>query len=158
MKTCIILVGPMCSGKSTYIKENCAGYRVISNDININTLPSTSYVDNYYTSATKKHLANIAMNQTLDAIKNNENIVIDNTNITAKTRNKTLCRFSKTDRLIYRIVCVVLPYIDEETFIKRNLHRSETTGKYISLNAFRVICESYQIPLMSEGFDEIIFL
>lgn len=98
------------------------------------------------------------MNQTLDAIKNRDDIVIDNTNITAKTRNKTLCRFSKLDRTIYRIVCVVLPYIDEETFIERNQHRCDTTGKYISLNTFRIITESYQIPLMSEGFDEIIFL
>ncbi len=157
MKTCIILVGPMCSGKSTYIKENCAGYRVISNDIVIESLPGENYNEKYH-SSDKKHLANIAMNQTLDAIANNEDFVIDNMNITAKTRNKTLCRFSKKDRSKYHIVCVVLPYIDEETFMERNLHRNETTGKYIGLNAFRETKEAYQIPLMSEGFDEIIFL
>lgn len=157
MKTCIILVGPMCAGKSTYIKENCSGYKVISNDIVIETLPGENYNEKYH-SVEKKHLANIAMNQTLEAIKNREDIVIDNMNITAKTRNKTLCRFSKLDRSKYRIVCVVLPYIDEETFIKRNLYRSETTGKFIGLNAFRETKEVYEIPLMSEGLDEIIFL
>ncbi len=157
MKTCIILVGPMCSGKSTYIKENCASYRVISNDIIIESLPGENYNEKYH-SSDKKHLANTAMNNTLDAIANNEDFVIDNMNITAKTRNKTLCRFYKKDRSKYRIVCVVLPYIDEETFIKRNLHRSETSGKYIGLNAFRETKEAYEIPLMSEGFDEIIFL
>jgi tRNA uridine 5-carbamoylmethylation protein Kti12 len=83
--------------------------------------------------------------------------IIDRTNLTAKSRAKFIQKL-KLHR--YEIDCVVFPEVGSEALSheewKRRLNSRQ--GKTIPQEVLDRMINSYEIPLKSEGFDNIIFI
>lgn len=157
----VVLVGPPCSGKSTFIEANYANYVKISRD---DTL--MEYYVNKYTSGISscdyniafkqlseeehKEIDNIVANTFRNAVKVNMNIVIDMTNMSPKARRKW--SVSKS----YWKTAVVF-YTDMDDLKLRNNTRAEQTGKYIPQHVIVNMCKNFKLPTYAE-FDDVKYI
>ena len=104
-----------------------------------------------YNEVFAKHfpLALSLMNKDFDnAIANNKNIIVDQTNLSIKSRNKKLCRIPKN----YHKRCVIIFPVSDFVHDKY-LH--ERIGKTIPEHDMKKMRESFQLPSRDEGFDVI---
>lgn len=153
MPKCTILVGVPGSGKSTWLQEHMPMANVMSTDIVIENV-AKSYGMTYNEGfkdligfADKvmwRHITLAHMRQ--------EDYVIDRTNLTAKSRAKFIQKL-KLHR--YEIECVVFPTPKPEEW-KRRL--DSRPGKTIPQEVLDRMVDSYEMPLMSEGFTKITYV
>jgi len=134
-----ILIGPPCSGKSTYAKEFCEKnltYRIISRDSVREMLYGSYkmvYKDEPLISEICQNLVSLLLNEGHD-------IILDNTNCNLKYFKKELEYLSDYQ-------CVIkheLFLISEEEFKIRNIKRSMETGKTIPLEVFQKMYKSVE--------------
>lgn len=153
-KTCFIMVGLPGSGKSTVAYELAREYNasIASSDAFIERKAKdegktyNEVFDKYIGEATR--VFNLKL---FYAIANQENIVIDRTNLSKKTRRGYLNRFKEAG---YYVVCVAV-ITDKKTRQTVNESRKEK-GRSIPDEVVEKMENSFQVPLSSEGFDEII--
>ena len=153
MPKCTILVGVPASGKSTWLQEHMPMANVMSTDIVIENV-AKSYGMTYNEGfkdligfADKvmwRHITLAHMRQ--------EDYVIDRTNLTAKSRAKFIQKL-KLHR--YEIECVVFPTPEPEEW-KRRL--DSRPGKAIPQEVLDRMVDSYEMPLMNEGFTKITYV
>jgi predicted kinase len=152
MPKCTMLVGVPGSGKSTWIQEYMPMANVMSTDIVIENVAKSygmSYNEGFkdlISFAEKvmwRHITLAHMRQ--------EDYVIDRTNLSAKSRKKFIDRLKLHG---YDIECVVFHTPEPEEW-KRRL--DSRPGKNIPQEALDRMVDSYEIPLMSEGFTSITF-
>lgn len=149
MKKIYILVGIPGSGKSTWLKDQSwlKDSIVISSDNHIEAYATSigkTYNDvyrDYIKTAEKLVKRDIAT-----AIISDKDVVIDQTNVTAKGRKKKLNLFKNH----YKIA-VVFKILDDELYTR--LH--SRPGKYISKRSIDKMKMMYEVPSLDEGFDEI---
>ncbi len=143
-----VLIGPPCSGKSTWIKENVINETIISRD----DLITEKYPDLSYNEAHNKEKENkgnnsvdsLLHNNLMKAMKNGEDIVVDMTNCPRKSRQKYL---NKKGYL--RKATVFLNSYDE--LMRRNsLREDKVLNEYVLVKFMKM----FYMPLESE-FDEI---
>lgn len=154
MPELIMLVGVPGSGKSTWIKSNAfdlANYAVISMDYFIEELgkpEGLTYGESFdkYAGVAARQMKE----QLKEAIKNRENIIWDQTNLTVKSRTKKL----KVVPNDYNKTAVVFE-IDAYELEKRRASREDATGKEVPAFVLRRMQASYARPSKSEGFDVI---
>jgi len=85
------------------------------------------------------------------AIAKRKNIVIDQTNISSKSRR------SKIDLIPAYYVRIALVFeVHEELLRQRLRNRAIATGKYISDHVIKQMTSNYQAPTKNENFDLII--
>lgn len=151
----IILVGPPCSGKSTFI-ETASNFTIISRDNLIEELGLTkglNYTETYQfleeNKDAKKEIALKLNNNVMVAKKNNKNVIIDMASMAKKIRRKWINEFSK-----YHKKCILFLTGIEE-LKKRNENRKNETGKFIPKSVLYSMCKQYTLPLYNEGFDSI---
>jgi predicted kinase len=147
-----MLVGVPGSGKSTWIQEYMPMANVMSTDIVIENVAKSygmSYNEGFkdlISFAEKvmwRHITLAHMRQ--------EDYVIDRTNLSAKSRKKFIDKLKLHG---YEIECVVFHTPEPEEW-KRRL--DSRPGKTIPQEALDRMVNSYEIPLMSEGFTSIIY-
>jgi predicted kinase len=155
-KELVVLVGPPCSGKSTFIKDcKFRNHVIISrDDILINykeEYKHLKYSEIYKTLSEDDHknIDKLVLQKYQEAIRNNENIIIDMTNSSSKSRRKW-----STPKHYNRKAFVFYNSYDE--LIKRNSIRKEQ-GKDISNKTFINMFKSFTTPLYDE-FDEIEYI
>ena len=85
-----------------------------------------------------------------EAIKNNHNIVLDQTNVSRTSRQAKLQQIPCNYVKIAILFDVPLKVISE-----RLLLREQQTGKHIPEHVLRSMQKSFQYPTLSEGFDEL---
>ncbi len=158
-KKLYVLIAPQCSGKSTWVKENISHindlYVVSTDDIITSMFPDLTYDEAFDKTKDKevdKLVRKIMRDGFINAIDNNNNIVIDRTNMTIKNRTYFLNGVGKK----YEKIAVVFKW-DKETFLKRTEIRGKE-GKTISLELWESFCSKYEEPTLEEGFDKIIKL
>ncbi len=153
MPKCTILVGVPASGKSTWLQEHIPMANVMSTDIVIENVAKSygmTYNEGFkdlISFADKvmwRHITLAHMRQ--------EDYVIDRTNLTAKSRAKFIQKL-KLHR--YEIECVVFPTPEPEEW-KRRL--DSRPGKTIPQEVLDRMVDSYEMPLMSEGFTKITYV
>jgi predicted kinase len=153
MPKCTILVGVPGSGKSTWIQEYMPMANVMSTDIVIENV-ARSYGMTYNEGF--KELISFAekvmWRHITWSVASQVDFVIDRTNLTAKSRAKFI---QKLKLHHYDIECVVFHTPQPEEW-KRRL--DSRPGKTIPQEALDRMVDSYEIPLMSEGFNIIMFL
>lgn len=157
--TCVLLIGPPCSGKSTYREE------IIEQMSRLGRVPIIISSDDYiedlarelgvtYSQAFGKadfKAINRDISKTLgDAIADRREIIHDRTNMTLKSRNKVLARLSKD----YQRIAVDFQ-IPRDVLEMRLEERAAKTGKSISAVIVDDMISTYQPPELGE-FDEII--
>lgn len=144
------LIGLPCSGKSTYIKNCLSDYVVISNDKIIDEYASQNNITygEAWNKISFKYVKNQCKKEFNNAILNNKNIVIDNTNMTVKSR-----RTYRDDKYKNKAVVFIC---NEKERKKRELKRLNETQKYVPQNAIDNMNKIFQYPSKDEGFYEII--
>lgn len=151
--TVYMMIGVSGSGKSTWINKQNFDWNntvLVSTDAIIDRTAKKlgkTYSDVF--STTIKSAAQ-EMNQQLEqAIKNNMNIVWDQTNLTAKARQSKLAKIPKN----YRKVAVFFEVPDEQELERRLQSRP---GKNIPASVVASMRQQLEMPTAREGFDKII--
>jgi predicted kinase len=155
MPKAYILIGVPGSGKSTWIAKAPVDWN--------NTVVAST--DNYVEQEAKKqgktysevfndvmpaavnHMATTVVN----AVKNKQNIIWDQTSTTRHTRAKKI-RMLPTD---YEIIAVVFPTPDQKELSRRLAGRP---GKTIPPDVIKSMINRWEEPTEDEGFDKIIYV
>jgi predicted kinase len=155
MTTCYILIGLPASGKSTWLDENINrdpfNHWTISTDdivMDVATLLDMSYDDVF--SSVVGLAEKVMWREVQEATDGKGTIFVDRTNLTARSRKKFI-DFLKPHG--YTFKAIVFPAPDEIEWQRRLDSRK---GKTIPGHVLKSMQQSYEMPLMSEGFDEII--
>lgn len=154
-----ILVGPPCSGKSTWIAANGGNATIVSRDDLVEAAGAKrglNYSEAFKFLNTNKEVSQEEVDGPLnDAIKdaraNNKNVVIDMTNMSKKGRRRWINELHNHDA---KAVVFLTGY---EELKKRNKNRANMTGKYIPSHVLEDMCIRYSMPTYAEGFNEITF-
>jgi bifunctional polynucleotide phosphatase/kinase len=134
----IIMCGIPGSGKSTYAKNIIIShnYEYINND-----------------TMTKKNMENTIS----QAIKNKKSLIIDNTNLTEKSRKEYIDLAKKNN-----ILCRCILFDVEKDIARHNMfyryNKSNGTINIIPEIVYRMINKKYVKPDKNEGFNEIIII
>jgi len=153
MPTVYMMIGMPGSGKSTWIANQNFDWNktmVVSTDAIIDQRAAAQ--GKTYSEVFQDEIkgATAQMNQNLKtAIANNMDIVWDQTNLTAKTRQGKLSQIPKN----YRKVAVFFQTPNEKELNRRLQSRP---GKTIPLNVVASMLAQLQPPTEAEGFDEIV--
>ena len=150
----ILMVGPPGAGKSTWIndflKENDKEWVIISSDNIIMEMAEPeglSYSDAFNKFAKK---AMVEMNHRLkNAIKNGDNIIHDQTNMTVKSRAK---KISQATGYIKKAIVFELA---EDELRRRLDKRKKEDGKTIPEYVVENMLNSYIRPSKAEGFTHV---
>ena len=152
----ILLVGPPLSGKDTYLKsQNFSDFTIISRDDILMSLHTNSDYSQAFSSVDQKLVDKILNNKIQDCITNNQNVIINMTNMTKKSRNKHLSKFPNNH---YEKIAVVFPKLNLCDYINRNEKRKLEENKFIPVNVIQSMIENWQEVTSEEGFKTIIKL
>ena len=158
MPKCTILVGVPASGKSTWIQEHMPMANIMSTDIVIeNVARSYSMTYNEGFKDLISFAEKVMWRHITWSIAEQVDFVIDRTNLTAKSRAKFIQKLALHR---YEIEAIVFPEVGSEALSKEEWKRrlDSRPGKTIPQEALDRMIDSYEIPLMSEGFDKITFV
>ena len=152
MSTLTVLVGLPGSGKSSSIPNDFDGF-IYSTDKFIED--AAKHFNSTYNEMFKDNIgpATKHMNEQLDiSIKQRADVIWDQTNMGSKKRVGVLSKFPKTYRKI--CVCRVPPDTSEDwgELQRRVLSRE---GKIIPKHIIESMADSYVVPTLDEGFDEV---
>jgi predicted kinase len=150
----ICLVGLPGSGKSTWMRSflsKNSNYVVISSDdiieekCNVAGIAYSEGFDKFigYATSEMKRRFN-------EAISNKLNIILDQTNMSIKSRRSKMNNLSDDYEKTAMIFVVPDPVLKE-----RLDHRAKTTGKVIPEFVMNSMARSYEMPTKNEGFDHI---
>ena len=149
----IMLCGIPTSGKSTYVEESRT-YTIWNNVVLLST---DSFIEREarklsmsYNEAFESLIgpANKQLEIDLtDAIRNDKNLLWDQTNLTIRNRKKKLSKVPSS----YRKTAIYFPITLEEA-LDRNKHRE---GKFIPESVITSMFNQLEPPTVSEGFDNV---
>lgn len=157
MKTCYVMVGLPASGKSTFIKDMCAmdpDAFVYSTDNILERI--ASQLGKTYDDVFSKHISYAQTEADIwldEAIKNDLNIIWDQTNLGVKKRRNIINRMNRKG---YRVECIAfrMPQsVDDITEWNARLHSRK--GKTIPENIIQNMVKTYIEPTLDEGFDDL---
>ena len=86
------------------------------------------------------------------AAEDSRTVYVDRTNLSAKARKRFIDFFKQYG---YTLKAIVFPQPDETEWHRRLNSRE---GKTIPQHVLRSMQDSYEMPLLSEGFDEITYM
>jgi len=150
----IILVGPVLSGKSTWIKNNYPNVNVISRDEIVMEIAGTRDYNKAFKIVNHKLVDKVLAERFIDANSSKKSTIVDMTNMTVKRRAQTLRYF---DDDFYKLA-VNFPILSDDEYNRRNTYRNINENKWISPVVITGMIDSYQEPTTDEGFNDIIFL
>lgn len=152
MPTLTVLVGLPGSGKSTSIPEDFDGF-IYSTDRFIED--AAKHFGSTYNEMFKDNIkqATKCMDEMLvDALKNREDVIWDQTNMSSKKRYGLLSRFPRS---YYRLCICRVPPRDDEEWSELNRRLLSREGKTIPIHVVESMADTYVEPTFSEGFDEV---
>lgn len=152
-KKLIMTCGLPGSGKSTWVDNFVYGrqdYVILSTDRIIEQI--AYYENKTYNEVFKDNIkhAEKKLNIAIDyAIRNNMNIIWDQTNISKKTRAKKLKKIPKD----YKIIAVVFNRTPE--FIRSGNELRKQFGRNLPDNVLESFIQNFEEPTLDEGFSRI---
>lgn len=150
----ILLVGPILSGKSTWIRDNYSGVNIISRDEIVMEVAGIRDYNKAFEIVDQKLVDKILKERLHRSNMQKISTIVDMTNMTVKRRSQTLRYFSDD---FYKI-SVVFPILSSEEYERRNILRNSEENKWIPPHVIQSMIDSYQVPTQEEGFHQIILL
>ncbi len=153
-----LLVGPPCSGKSTWLKQNVTDDTVVLSRDNLVVAGGEKRGLDYNGAfrfymgdkkASKDEVDNVLARQTIEARKNGQNVVVDMTNMTKSGRRRWLNDFKNYTR---KATVFVTGF---DVVKERNVVRAAETGKNIPYGVLKQMCQNFTLPMRSEGFESV---
>lgn len=140
------------SGKSTWVKNNISTETIISRDQTLMEIYGSDDYNLAFNNVDQK-LVNISVLEKINqSVIKKENVIIDMTNISSKTRRRNLSYFTKD----YNKIAIVFPILSNDEYNKRNEYRRINENKSISNGVLKNMIESFTKPTLDEGFNKII--
>ena len=149
-RTFLMLVGPPCSGKSTWASKNANGAPIISRDDIVDKyaeehgLTYSQAFDATRDTADKDFDLNLRA-----AIKAKKDIIVDRTNMSGKSRNRLLNQLPKEYK---KVALIFLTPFD--TIYHRDLKR---TNRELPKNIWQTMVKRFSMPLY-DTFDDLKFI
>jgi len=156
----IVLVGAPASGKTT-AREMAADIWTGANSFHYSTddavdaiaaAQGVNYDDVWKDNI--KAVTNKANMAVTDAIAANQNVIWDQTNMTAKKRGKILNLFPDAYRK--ECICILPPYTDKQN-LELDRRLAMRSGKNIPDFVMENMLNSFVLPDMNEGFDRVLY-
>jgi predicted kinase len=150
-----ILVGPPCTGKTTYLKGIPHDY-VVSSDNIVDKLcqeHKISYRDyfGYSHKSRIKKKRNALFKEVIEASKNYSHVVWDLTNLKRVNRKQIMSYYP---RAIFN--AIVFDFTgNEQSLLKLNKKRYTETGKFIQEKVLHEMFKSFQPVKLNEGFTKV---
>lgn len=142
-----ILCGLPASGKSTWVSQNSNMDFIISRDHIIeSTCEGINYTEKWKNANQK--IVDADLSDYFKQAKNFNNVVVDMTHMSKKSRKRSLSHFGIDYKKICHVFLTDLPTI--------NLRNSQRHGKFIVEDVYKRMMESFYPPTLEE-FDEIIY-
>ena len=150
----ILTIGPPLVGKTTAIRKWVNNYDGEVTIISRDEIVLEHYGSDDY-SAAFKAVNQGEVNKELklrisNASFNEENVIIDMTNLSSKKRKQTLSKFGDN----YSKIAVIFEIMDRKEFSKRNLKRKEEENKFIGEGIITNMINSFTPVEYDEGFDK----
>ena len=144
-----MLVGVPGSGKSTWIRSRNHDAVIASTDDKIEAAAAAQGLTYDAVFESEFKAANAALREDVkQAVKDQRDIIWDQTNLTAKSRRSKLGQVPKH----YERIALYFPTPDGEELARRLASRA---GKTIPVHVMASMIASLEPPVPSEGFDEI---
>ena len=154
----IVLIGPPLVGKSTWIKKNFLEkgkeVNIISRDQILLDVSDSDDYDTAFKNVDQKRVNQLLDSSLKNANNNEDNVIIDMTNMTSKRRRTTLDYFDDN----YNKIAIIFPLLEWNEMIRRNSNRQKEENKTIPENVLRNMLSSYQPIRDDEGFDRVVSL
>jgi predicted kinase len=154
-----MLVGVPASGKSTWRVTRLGGFGIeLSTDDIIERLADRwGFTYNEIFKDTISFAEKVMKRDFIEAAERDVDVIIDRTNLTAKSRRKWIEMLKLYE---YDIEAVVFPMPGTEKLPAEEWDRrlKSREGKTIPAEVLKKMQDSYEIPLHSEGFENIIFI
>lgn len=152
-----ILIGNIASGKSSWISKNYPNAYIISKDNIRKSYYKFTNIPYIYNDEIEPLINNIVQEKFKIAIKLNiQNIIIDETNMSIKSRLFFIQQGIKNK---IKIIGIVFPTLTMDEHINRRLKNNHgNTSKEKWEEVFKIKESLFDKPLLSEGFSEIIYL
>jgi len=148
--TAVIMVGLPGSGKSTYSQQKFPDYTLVSRDAQVEHLGNGLSYSEAFKTVDQKEVDARYQQVFATAVQKKENIVIDKTNLTHKSRMRSIQPLKDKG---YNITIVVLmPSI--VTLYRRNAKR---TGKVVPTKVIRHMMTTFEMPFANEGSTSYVF-
>lgn len=150
---CYILVGPPGVGKTTFVQKHLENVEVLSTDNILLAIAKEEGIT--YNEAFEKHFGKAQAQfdaKMTDCIVNKKSFVVDRTNLTVKTRRRTLSRLSNDYTSTAFVFSV--PPVDE--LVERITKRAEENTQFVPRFVIEDMLKKYEAPTSLEGFGMII--
>jgi predicted kinase len=145
----VIMVGLPGTGKSTYASSYLKDYTLVSRDAQITQLMGDMDYNEAFKLVDQQEVDKLYEQTFAKAVQMKENLVVDKTNLTHKSRMKSIRRLQDNG---YRVkIIVLLPTL--LTLHRRNQKRE---GKTIPTKVIRNMMSTLELPFQSEGSVDII--
>jgi len=154
-KLVTILVGPPCSGKSTYLKGMPHDYAISSGFIvaklcKLHNISYHEYFGYSHTSAIKKK-HNVLFKNMIEESKQYNHVVWDLTNLMHSNRKKIMSYYPNA---VFNAVVFDFKG-NEQQLLKRNDKRYATSGKFINKTTMLDMFKRFEPVDLSEGISDI---
>jgi predicted kinase len=138
-KLLILLVGPPCSGKSSFdvLLQDRLPHTTINTDLGKDARSIETRIQYY------RRLYE-------EALSFKQHIVVDQTNLSLEARKKYLERAPQ-----YLHIALDFMPVSTETLFARSQQRQEETGRHVPQRVIQELVEAYRPPQFDEGFDYI---
>jgi len=149
-KKCIIMVGNIGSGKSTYVKDLHGEYAVVSRDKLRYMFGNGNYIFDTKLEPTVSAATFYIVDNLMET---GVNIIVDETNVNIKMR-KMYIGYAKMYG--YEISAIVLPRLSMEESVNRRMN--DPHGQYdrtVWENVWKKFDNSYIEPTLQEGFNSV---
>lgn len=146
---CTLMVGPPCSGKSTYVKERVkkTGEMVLCrDDIIMELYPKNTYMESF-DAADQIEVNYVFHERFKKLVFEKKDFIVDMTLVSVKARRMIMEEYKS--ELEFNAVVFIVPYYE---LLSRNEKRK---GKFLDEETIKDFCKRFQMIYPGEGFKNV---